>query len=205
MEPILLIGGGGHCHSCIDVIEAGGRFSIHGIVDHNPVPGSNAFGFPILGSDEDLPELLSGCRSALVTVGQIRSPEIRIRLFSRLQALGASLPVIVSPLARLSPRADAGQGTIIVHGAVVNAGAVIGLNCIVNTMALVEHDVQVGSHCHISTGAIINGGTVVGDGSFIGSNAVIREGVHIGENSVVGAGCRVLHNLPRGTILKQIK
>ncbi len=30
---IILIGGGGHCKSCIDVIEQEGRFQITGIVD----------------------------------------------------------------------------------------------------------------------------------------------------------------------------
>jgi len=31
-EKIILIGGGGHCKSCIDVIEQEGRFIIAGIV-----------------------------------------------------------------------------------------------------------------------------------------------------------------------------
>ena len=30
---IILVGGGGHCKSCIDVIEAEGRFIIKGIID----------------------------------------------------------------------------------------------------------------------------------------------------------------------------
>ena len=32
-EKIILIGGGGHCRACIDVIEQEGRFTIAGIVD----------------------------------------------------------------------------------------------------------------------------------------------------------------------------
>ena len=32
-EPIILIGGGGHCKSCIDVLEQEGRFQIVGIID----------------------------------------------------------------------------------------------------------------------------------------------------------------------------
>ena len=34
----------------------------------------------------------------------------------------------------------------------------IGINCIINTKALVEHDAIIGDHCHIATSAIINGG-----------------------------------------------
>jgi hypothetical protein len=32
-EKIILIGGGGHCSACVDVIEQEGRFTIAGIVD----------------------------------------------------------------------------------------------------------------------------------------------------------------------------
>ena len=43
------------------------------------------------------------------------------------------------------------------HDAVINANARIGKNCIINSKALVEHDVIIGDHCHIATGAIVNG------------------------------------------------
>jgi len=33
MEDIILIGGGGHCRSVIDVIESENKFLIRGIVD----------------------------------------------------------------------------------------------------------------------------------------------------------------------------
>ena len=32
-EEIILIGGGGHCKSCIDIIEQEGIYSIKGIID----------------------------------------------------------------------------------------------------------------------------------------------------------------------------
>jgi len=32
-EKIILIGGGGHCKSCIDVVEQQGKYQIAGIVD----------------------------------------------------------------------------------------------------------------------------------------------------------------------------
>ena len=43
------------------------------------------------------------------------------------------------------------------HNALVNAGAKIGDNCILNTKSLVEHDAIVEDHCHISTSSIVNG------------------------------------------------
>ena len=34
MTSIVLIGGGGHCKSCIEVINSDGRYRIEGVVDN---------------------------------------------------------------------------------------------------------------------------------------------------------------------------
>jgi sugar O-acyltransferase (sialic acid O-acetyltransferase NeuD family) len=202
VKPLLLIGGGGHCRSCIDVIETQGQYRIAGIVDFNEADAAARLGYPRLGSDDDLPDLLKKYPSALVTVGQIKSPDTRISLFERLQALGADFPTIVSPLAHVSRHAVVLPGTVIMHGAIINAGARVGANCIINSQALVEHDSVVAAHCHISTGARLNGDVHVETGSFIGSGAVVLHGVRIANRCVVGAGAIVAKNLTEGTIFR---
>ncbi|HLP80424.1 MAG TPA: NeuD/PglB/VioB family sugar acetyltransferase [Nitrosomonas sp.] len=188
MKPkLILIGGGGHCASCIDVIEQVNRFEIAGIVDTAP-SGKDILGYQFLGNDDDLSYLRSGCDFALITVGQIRSPQIRIRLFERAKSLGYVLPTIISPRAYVSKHASIGEGTIVMHDALINSRVTIGNNCIVNTKALIEHDAIVGDHCHISTAAVINGGVVVGAGSFVGSNAVTKESVVTEENAFIKSG-----------------
>lgn len=194
-EDLILIGGGGHCRSCIDVIEMEGRFTIRGIVDEKETLDPPLMNYPLLGREEDLAGLAKSCQNFLVTIGQIRSPEPRIRLFERLKQLGMTLPIIVSPLAHISRQAVLGEGTIIMHHALVNAGACVGRNCIINTKALIEHDAVIEDHCHISTAAVVNGAAKVQRSSFIGSNTVLRELVTVGEQSVVGAGVTILHNL----------
>lgn len=186
-SKLILIGGGGHCVSCIDVIEQGGVFEIAGIVD-NANSQATLLGYPILGGDEDLPQLRSSFDHALVTVGQIKSPTVRSRLYDKVRSLGFELPAIVSPRAYLSRHATIGSGTIIMHDALINARANIGRNCIVNTKALIEHDAQLEDNCHISTAAIINGTSIVKRGTFVGSNAVIKEGVQTHENDFIKAG-----------------
>ena len=202
MSDLLLIGDGGHCRSCIDVIEAEGRYRIRGIVQPLSDETDGIFGYPVLGSDEDLPYLLQQTPQALITVGQIRSSEIRIHLFELLKQLGGKLPRIVSPFAYCSKYAKMNEGTIVMHAAIINAGARIGTNCIINSQALIEHDVIVADHCHVSTGARINGGVTIGKGSFIGSGAILKEGVVIGENVIISAGQVVLHDVPSGAVIK---
>jgi len=199
MKPILLIGGGGHCRSCIDVIEAEGTYQIQGIVQPVSDGKEPVLGYPVLGCDDDLPYLLERITCALVTVGQIKSPAIRIKLYGTLKNNDASLPVIVSPNAYKSGHASVAEGTILMHGSVVNARARIGANCIINSQALIEHDAEIGPHCHISTGARVNGGAKIGSGSFVGSGAVLKEGINLGERVVIGAGQVILHDVPDGT------
>ena len=187
-QQIIMIGAGGHCRSCIDIIEQEGRFTVAGVVDQPNSETGSVLGYPVLGTDADLPRLRKQYAFALVAVGQIKSASVRIQLFERLKSLGFELPVILSPRAYISKHAKVGAGTIVMHDALINAGASVGENWIINSKALIEHDATVGSHCHISTGAIINGGVRVGSGTFFGSNAVSVHGVSIPEGSFVPAG-----------------
>ncbi len=204
MKSILLIGGGGHCRSAIDVIESHGGYAIFGIVQPCRDGNEPVLGYPVLGVDEDIPALLGQTPLALVTVGQIRTPALRQRLYDLLRQHDAVLPAIVSPRAHVSRHALVADGTLVMHGALVNVGARVGVNCIVNSLALIEHDVVVGDHSHVSTGCRINGGVTVEAGCFIGSGAVLREGVRIGAGSVIGAGCVGDGDVAPGSLLKVV-
>jgi len=188
MNDIILIGGGGHCKSVIDVIEQEGRFKIAGIVDKPELLGSKLFGYLIIGNDSDLDDLAKKYQYALITVGQIKSPLLRIKLFELAVKSGFILPTVVSPRAYLSKHAMVDKGSIIMHDALINANAKVGENCIINSKALIEHDVIIKDHCHISTNVVINGNVVVGSGSFIGSGAISKEGIKIDNNYFAKAG-----------------
>jgi sugar O-acyltransferase (sialic acid O-acetyltransferase NeuD family) len=136
-------------------------------------------------------------KNVLITMGQIKSPTRRMELFNDLMDMGACFPVIQSPLAYVSPHAKIGEGTIVMHQALINAGVSVGRNCIINTKALVEHDAVIEDHCHISTGAVVNGGVTIGSGSFFGSNAVCKEYIEIGKNVVIGCGAIIVKNISK--------
>jgi sugar O-acyltransferase (sialic acid O-acetyltransferase NeuD family) len=191
-KSIILIGAGGHCRSVIDVIECIKEFDIKGLIDVTKNVGKKVFGYPIIGSDDQLPGIVKDNMLCLVTIGQDKLPDVRVRLFNHLIGLGANFASIISPLARVSPYASIGKGTIVLHHALVNAGTRIGDNCIINSGSLIEHDCRIEDHVHISTAAVVNGNVKVGKKSFIGSNSVLRQGIQIGENSVIGAGAVVV-------------
>ena len=197
-ESILLVGAGGHARACIDVIEREGRFIVKGLTGLSHEVGSRVFDYPVLGTDEDLPVLLRECPNALIAIGQIKTPDQRIRLFDQIKKNGCALPTIVSPHAYVSPHATLDTGTIVMHGAIINAGAVVGKNCIVNSQSLVEHDVVIADHCHIATAATINSGVRIGAGTFIGSNSSVRQCVNIGERCLIGMGQQVFSDCEAG-------
>ena len=188
MMPIVLIGAGGHCRSVIDVIEQNGQYKIAGIVDNSLSCGTNVLGYSILGNDEDLPKIALTFKYALISVGQIKSASLRIRLFNLALKAGFELPSIISPLAYVSKHASIGKGVVVMHNALINSNAIIGDNCIVNSKALVEHDCEISNHCHISTNAIINGGVQIGSESFIGSGVITKQSITINKNSFIKAG-----------------
>lgn len=178
-EKIILIGGGGHCKSVIDVITLQNKYEIMGIIDTHENLGHKISGYNIIATDDELETLFIECQNACITVGQIYSNDTRKRLFSTLLKIGYKLPTIISPLAYVSKNATIDMGTVVMHHAFINAGVTIGQNCIINTKALIEHDTSIGSHSHISTGAIINGDCVIAEDSFIGSGSVITQGQSI--------------------------
>lgn len=200
--PLLLIGGGGHCASVIDVIESGDEYEVAGIVEAVGNTQSEFLGYPILGTDDELESLIQQTPNCVITVGQLGKATLRKKLFQKVRESNGILPVIISPLARVAAQTEIGDGTVIMHYALVNNLAKIGENCIVNHYALVEHGCSIGSHCHLSTRAIINGDCHIGDACFIGSSATLVQGVSICKESVIGAAALVTKNiLEQGTYI----
>lgn len=178
-EKIVLLGGGGHCHSVIDVIEQEDKYQIIGIIDKKELIGNDILGYKIIACDDDLEKIFKTCKNAIITVGQIESNHIRVKLFNKLKEIGFNLPVIISPFAYVSKHSFIEEGTIIMHHCLINANAKIGKNCIINTKALIEHDVIVEDNCHISTASVINGAVIVKANTFVGSNATSKQNVEI--------------------------
>lgn len=185
-KPLILLGGGGHCKSVIDVAESVG-YTILGILDKPELVGTKVLGYEIIGTDDDIPQYVDKAQF-VITVGQIKSPAIRQKLDGLIKQAGGKLATIVASDAYVSKYATLGEGTVVMHKAFVNAGAKIGRNCIINTMANIEHDCEIGDFCHISTGVMVNGDTKVGKNTFVGSGSVLYNGIEVKEDSIIPAG-----------------
>ena len=202
MNKLILVGNGGHARSCIDVIEKQEKYSIIGIIDSQKLESNNEAKYSVIGNDSDLPNLLSKSKNIFIGIGFIKSSSVREEYYDRAKKLNFEFPTIISPISYISENSRIDEGSIVMHNALINSHCNVGANCIINSKALIEHDVTLGPHSHVSTAAVVNGSAVIGKGCFIGSNATIGEGVHIGDHCIVSAGSFVKQNLPPETIYK---
>lgn len=185
-KPLILVGGGGHCKSVIDVAESIG-YTILGILDRPEEVEKQVLGYKVIGTDDDIPQYVDKAEF-VITVGQIKSSTIRHKIAERIKTARGKLATIIASDATVSKYATIGEGTVILHKCVVNADAKIGKNCIINTMANIEHEVEIGDFCHISTGVMVNGMTKVGNDTFIGSGSVLYNCIEVLGNSIIPAG-----------------
>jgi len=185
-KPLILIGGGGHCKSVLEAAESAG-YSILGVLDMPDEVGKEILSTKVVGTDDDIPAYVENVEF-VVTVGFIKDPTIRIKLYNRIKEAGGKLATIVASTAHVSKYATLGEGTVVLHQAFVNAGAKIGKNVILNTATNIEHDSEIGDHCHISTGTMVNGECKVGERCFIGSQSVLANCITVGDDIIVGAG-----------------
>lgn len=186
-KPLILIGGGGHCKSVIEAAESAG-YSILGILDMPEDVGNEVlFGHKIIGTDDDIPAYVEQAEF-VITVGFIKNPAIRIKIYNKIKEAGGKLATVVASTAHVSKYATIGEGTVVLHHAFVNASAKIGKNVIINSFVNIEHDAEIGDQCHISTGAMINGGCKIGGRVFVGSQSVLANCISVGEEIIIGAG-----------------
>jgi sugar O-acyltransferase (sialic acid O-acetyltransferase NeuD family) len=188
-KPLILIGGGGHCKSVIEAAESAG-YQILGVLDMPEEVGKDILSTKVIGTDDDIPSYVDKAEF-VITVGFIKNPAIRIKLYNKVKEAGGKFATIVASTAHVSKYATIGEGTVVMHQAFVNAGARVGNNVILNTFSNIEHDAVIGNQCHISTGTMVNGDCKVGDNCFIGSLSVLANGISVGDDIVVGAGSLV--------------
>ena len=203
MDDLLVVGNGGHARACIDVIEKQKKYSIFGIIDNITSKENNNSNYPILGNDNDLPNIIKTCENLFLGFGFIKSSKKRSEYFINAKSLNYKFPVIISPSSYVSNTSVIHEGTIIMHHALINSSAKVGRNCIINSKALIEHDTFIGDNTHISTAAVVNGSAIIGEGCFIGSNSVIGEGVKVGDNSIISAGVFLQDDLPAESFYKK--
>jgi len=201
MHPIFVFGANGHAGVVIDIIEKQDVFEIVGLIDTYVPRNTRAHGYRVLGTEQDLPELMSeyGALGGIVAIGD-NSTRAKVVARIREQVPEFAFVTAIHPAATLGRGTCIGAGTAIMAGAIVNPGTKTGEHCIVNTKASLDHDNVMGNFSSLGPGAITGGNVRIGQFAVLAQGACVIHGRQIGEHAVVGAGSTVLRDIPPFTV-----
>ncbi|MRJ45162.1 acetyltransferase [Idiomarina loihiensis] len=193
-KPYLVLGGGGHARVIIGILVTHNT-PIQAVVAPDLGRTQEFKGLKHLRKDDEVRHYNVNEVTLVNALGSLPGQyNLREELFKRFKKAGYQFLTVVSETAIISQYAVLQEGVQVLPGAVLNA-CNVGENSIVNTGAIVEHDVTIGKHCHIAPGATICGNVTLGNNVHIGAGAIVIQGVDIGDSAVVGAGSVVSKNL----------
>jgi UDP-perosamine 4-acetyltransferase len=198
-KPVVILGGGGHARVVIDALRRAGH-TIAGVIDPKPeVAKTLPAGVNWLG--KNLSQTKASEAQVAIGVGSLEANanNPRIRLFYEAKAAGFEILSVRHPSAIVAGDVALGEGSQVMAGVILQPGIRIGVNCIVNTSASLDHDCRIGDHVHIAPRVVLSGGVSVGNGSHLGTGAIIIQSIRIGEWAMIAAGAIVTVDVPPGT------
>jgi len=170
MPNLVVFGAGGHAESCKEVFNEFGPMCIVYLKEGVLYRGTPAKFFIAIGDNRIRRRVYEENRS-----------EVYMSFLSR-HAFGFPKSM--------------GKGCVIMPGAIIREGVILGDFVVVNSGAVVEHGCRVASFAHLAPGAILLGDCQVGNGAFVGANATVREGCKVGAWQFIKAGTVVKEDLP---------
>lgn len=200
LEPLIIVGAGGHARTVIGVVLAGAKWSVAGLIAENcPKGDGTVLGVNLLGGLESLPELRAARISkAVIAVGDNNA---RQRLSETLIATGFELATVIHPSAHIMVAGQIGVGSFIHACSVVGPECNIGRNVIIQPMCVIGHETVVGETAQFCAGVNIGGKVRIGDRSFFGPGAVVYPGIQIGCDVSIGANTVINRDLPDGSVV----
>ncbi len=196
----ILLGCGGHGRVLLATLQALGWMDrLVGLLDPEPhALDQHHWPAPLLGDDAYLSTARAQEIQLLNGLGSVANTTRRRAVYQSYRARGYSFVTVCHPTAWIADSATLAAGVQVMAGAMIQIGAQLGENVLINTRAVVEHDCLIHDHVHIASGAVLCGDVQVGEGSHIGAGATVIQGVKIGANVCVGAGAVVNRDIPFG-------
>ncbi|MGO2275494.1 acetyltransferase [Pseudoalteromonas nigrifaciens] len=194
-KMLAIVGASGHGKVIADIAEQLGytvnfyddAYPSKAYIAHWPIHGTCAGLIALKNTNTTL------SNDVVVAIG---NNEIRKQKIQLLQQNSFNIITLTHPTAVISPYAAIASGTVVFAGAVINAFAKVGVGCIINTAAVVEHDCNIDDFAHICPNVALAGGVSVGNKSWVGIGSQVKQLITIGDNCFIGAGSTVVKNIP---------
>ncbi|WP_141056031.1 NeuD/PglB/VioB family sugar acetyltransferase [Tepidiphilus succinatimandens] len=187
-DGLAILGFGGHARSVADVALELGIRSLR-FIDENARPGEHFAGFVVV---KDLEYPLPSGWAAFPALGDSVRRQHLVQF-----ALRNNIPLatLIAKSAYIGREATVAKGVFIGNNVSVGPATRLGIGCIINTSAVVDHESVIGEYTHVSVNATVAGRCQIGNNVMIGAGAVIIDGIHIADGVIVGAGAVVVHDI----------
>ena len=189
-NKLLIIGAGGHGKVIADIAVKMNKWKSIAFLDDNESRKDFA-GIKVIGKCDKVLSYINDC-DIFVAFG---NNALREEFQEKLEAAGASIPVLVHPNAVIGAEVEFGAGTVVMAGVIINCCTKIGKGCIINTGATLDHDNTIEDYVHISPGANSAGTVKVGKSTWICSGSVISNNINICSGCIIGAGAVVVKDI----------
>ncbi len=195
-EKILVFGASGHAQYTIDIIEQEGIYDIIGIIDSNIEKGTIYESYKILGSVEDLLEIMAfhKVNKGIIGIGDNYTRYLKATAIHKV-APEFSFVSAVHPTAIVSKNVTIGDGSLIMAGVIITNDTTIGKHCFIATKASLAHHSLLNNFSSLGPGVTTGGNVTIGYCTAIGLGVNILHGKTIGIHSVVGAGALVFKDI----------
>jgi sugar O-acyltransferase (sialic acid O-acetyltransferase NeuD family) len=197
IENIVLFGGGIQASICIDIVLKENKYHIVGIIDSKKEIGAEIYGFPIIGRQEEIQELIDkyNIQGGLITIGDNWSRKI---IYDSIINKVPDFPFVnaIHPTTVIGMNVFFGFGVVTAAGCIINPNCTIGNFCLLGTGSQLEHDSVMDDFSSITCGSITGGLVHIGKFAAITLGVVVVDRIKIGENTVVGSGALVTADLP---------
>jgi len=189
-DKLLIIGAGGHGKVIADIALKMNKWKSIEFLDDNENIKS-AMGINVIGKSFDFVKYVEN-HDIFVAIGNNSTRE---KLHEKLEAQGASIPVLVHPNAVIGEQVEFGAGSAVMAGVIINCCTKIGKGCIINTGATIDHDCFIEDFVHISPGVHLAGSVSIGKGIWLGIGSIVSNNVKISGNCTIGAGAVVVRDV----------
>lgn len=186
MNRLIIVGAGGHGKVIADIAYKNGYTDISFLDDSAK---EECMGFPVIGNSNEIEVFDDGNTDFVIGIGSNNTRKIIAEKYD------VNWIELIHPSAQIAFNVSIGKGTVVMAGAVVNAGTTIGKHCIINTSAVVEHDNFIKDYVHISPMVSLGGTVSVEESTHIGIGAVVKNNIDICGDCIIGAGAVVVKNI----------
>ena len=189
-DKLIIIGASGHGKVIADIALKMNKWkSIMFLDDDENIKSS--MGIDVVGKSADAYRYIKNY-DIFIAIGNNATRE---KIQEKLEAEGASIPVLIHPMAVIGEQVEFGSGTAVMAGAIINCCTTIGKGCIINTGATIDHDNFIEDYVHISPGVHTAGTVKIGKGTWLGVGSKVSNNLNITSGCKVGAGAVVVKDI----------